>query len=91
MVFHVTKSIADVVFMFRPSPYPLAWTTPIFSPYNSKKMEKKFLQNQYMLGINMVVFNAPETISDVIFMSRPSLGPLALTTHFSILWQQLKI
>ena len=33
--FYVTKSIGDVVFMFRPSPKPLAYNTPIFIPCNS--------------------------------------------------------
>ena len=35
MVFNVSESIADVVFMFIPSPDPQAWTTPIFRPCES--------------------------------------------------------
>ena len=35
MVFYVSESISDVVFMFIPSPDSLAWTTPIFRPCDS--------------------------------------------------------
>ena len=31
-----------------------------------------------MFGIDIVVFNTPETIADIIFMPRPSSDPLAV-------------
>ena len=42
MFFYLSESIA-IVFIVRPSPDLLAWTTPIFRPCDSRKVKKIYI------------------------------------------------